>query len=564
MGFYAASIELFGDTEIGTFIDHWVTALHAVDSTGTTGSERERYRGELLSAICDYPRVRRLAANPVMLTCLCVVHWNEGRLPEGRSRVYRAVLKWLIASRTKLREAEGFTDRFAWNAFALLAFAMSSNWGGKRATFSLEDAVISVDSAVRRQFPGISSTDRRHEARRWLAFECLGSSIIEELPLRRIRFWHLTFQEFLTALQLAWYDDGESSRNSWWPIVRKHLTDTQWREIIDLFPGCLLDEGGEARVDQLVERVMALRGKEDDLLAEARVAGIVRRLLQTLTAYQYRPHPEVPWTYENALKRAMAVFAREDSLQIPISLRIEVAAALGRGGDPRLAPECDNFIAVPSLSGFGLGKFPVTVEEYQRFIESGGYNDPSYWDTEGWEHCQKEGWQTPGDWVRQLETPNRPVTSVSWYEANSYCRWVSKQRGSEARLPTESEWEQAAAWPHGHFPWGDERPDSERANFDKRVGAPTPVGIYPKGDGQFGHCDLAGNVWEWCADTAGSQEGRVCRGGGWLNLAESLRADFGVKYWPGFRGNDVGFRVAVSFPNSANRGSLPVSGSQEE
>jgi predicted NACHT family NTPase len=188
-----------------------VAALYAVNDPRELRGEGESYRAALVEALCDLPRIRRLAANPVMLTCLCVVHWNEGRLPDGRSRVYRAVLRWLIASRTPLREQEGFTDPFAETAFARLALAMVRTEDGKKAVFDLEEAAVAIDADVERQFPQLSPEERRREARRWLAFECLGSGIVEELPGRRLRFWHLTFQEFLSALQLAWLDDGEES-----------------------------------------------------------------------------------------------------------------------------------------------------------------------------------------------------------------------------------------------------------------------------------------------------------------------------------------------------------------
>ena len=130
---------------------------------------------------------------------------------------------------------------------------------------------------------------------------------MEELPGRRVRFWHLTFQEFLAALQLAWKDDGESPESSWWPLVREHLDAAQWRETIELFPGCLLEEGGEGRVDKLLERVLRLRAT-GDLASEARVAGIVGRLLQTLVADQYRPRPETEEAYETALRKSLEIF----------------------------------------------------------------------------------------------------------------------------------------------------------------------------------------------------------------------------------------------------------------
>ncbi|MCP4660452.1 MAG: hypothetical protein GY856_34045, partial [bacterium] len=281
MGFHTTMIEPFGDSEIRTFVDQWVAALHEAESTADLGGEGQRYRERLLAAIMERPRVRRLATNPVMLTCLCVVHWNEGQLPEGRSRVYRAVVHWLIAARRELREQQGFTDRFAWRAFARLALAMVNAEQGKRSIFDIEDAAVAVDAVVRRDRPGLEAEDRRHRAREWLRFECLGSGIVEEVAGNRIRFWHLTFQEFLAALQLAWRSDGEvDEQDDWWPLVRERLDDAQWRETIELFPGCLFDEGGEGRVDKLVDRVLALRGPAPDLATEARIAGIVGRLLQ--------------------------------------------------------------------------------------------------------------------------------------------------------------------------------------------------------------------------------------------------------------------------------------------
>lgn len=116
MGFHRATIEPFGDAEIRTFVSHWVAALHAAGKA-RRGDGEARYGATLSEAIVGRSRVRRLAGNPVMLTCLCVVHWNEGQLPEGRSRVYRSVLNWLIAARSHGRQAQGFTDLFAWRAW---------------------------------------------------------------------------------------------------------------------------------------------------------------------------------------------------------------------------------------------------------------------------------------------------------------------------------------------------------------------------------------------------------------------------------------------------------------
>lgn len=148
------------------------------------------------------------------------------------------------------------------------------------------------------------------------------------------------------------------------------------------------------------------------------MAGVAGRLLQTLSAYQYQPRPEITASYETALEQSMEIFTPGGAAQVPVKDRIAVAEALGRGGDPRLAPDRSNFLAVPGLKGVRLGKYPVTVEEYQRFVESRGYEESKYWEPAGWALRMEQGWEAPGRWEQQLETPNRPVTQVSWHEAS--------------------------------------------------------------------------------------------------------------------------------------------------
>ena len=147
----------------------------------------------------------------------------------------------------------------------------------------------------------------------------------------------------------------------------------------------------------------------------------------------------------------------------------------------------------------------------------------------------KEKWEAPRSWAEQLAVRNRPVVEVSWYEARAYCRWLSRQwrNEGEVRLPTNEEREQAASPDKRKYPWGNEEPDPERANFGEHVNHPTPVGIYPMGNGAFGHGDLAGNVWEWSAD--GGQGLRGLRGGAWVEPPEFLAAGVSQRQRPGAR-----------------------------
>jgi predicted NACHT family NTPase len=321
MGFTYAGIESFAKPQIATFIDHWVGALYDTGQGTEPGTEACDYQGRLLAAITERPQLRRLAANPVMLTCLCVVHWNEGGLPDARARLYRAVLHWLRAARGLQRQELGISDSFAERAFPALALAMMDgigDGGGKRVFFDLEEAAEALQPIAERDFPEKSVQERLMLLRRWLRFECTGSGIIEELGRHRLRFWHLTFQEYLAAQQLAWLGDGDG-RDDWWPRIRSRLDNPQWRETVELLPGCLLDEGGQRRVDRLLERVLGLLGKDAELPAQARVAGVMGRLLEPMRGYGYRSPPVIQIRYDELLGYALDIFEPSGAAQVPIA-----------------------------------------------------------------------------------------------------------------------------------------------------------------------------------------------------------------------------------------------------
>jgi serine/threonine-protein kinase len=183
-----------------------------------------------------------------------------------------------------------------------------------------------------------------------------------------------------------------------------------------------------------------------------------------------------------------------------------------------------------------MGRYPVTVQEHRQFVEAGGYRDKQFWRAGGFGEST-----APGAWDEQLQYPNRPVVNVSWYEAAAYCAWAG------VRLPTDEEWERAARGAEGReYPWGNEEPDPNRANYDEgKVGAPTPVGLYPKGATPEGIMDMAGNVWEWTADWY--DEDRSVRGGSWFDLSRGLRAAR-VRGRPVVRCDYVGFRCVREIP----------------
>jgi ergothioneine biosynthesis protein EgtB len=190
------------------------------------------------------------------------------------------------------------------------------------------------------------------------------------------------------------------------------------------------------------------------------------------------------------------------------------------------------------VPAFALASRPVTNAEFAAFVEAGGYQQPRWWLSDGWAALHAEGWRAPGYWeggpggwsvftlggLRPLP-PDAPVCHLSFYEADAYARWVG------ARLPTEAEWETAAA----------RAPVAGRFVED---GGLEPAPLAPD-EGRDAPARLFGDVWEWTASpyvaypgyrpaagALGEYNGKfmcnqmVLRGGSCASPREHLRASY--------------------------------------
>ncbi|MDX1660594.1 MAG: ergothioneine biosynthesis protein EgtB [Gemmatimonadota bacterium] len=226
------------------------------------------------------------------------------------------------------------------------------------------------------------------------------------------------------------------------------------------------------------------------------------------------------------------------------------------------------------LDAFWIDAAPVTNGDFLDFVEAGGYEREELWSEAGREWLADTAVGHPFGWRRTDEgwieesfgrveplVPARPVIHVSWFEADAYARWDGK------RLPTEAEWEKAAAWDPElsvarPWPWGVDPPDPERANLDARTFAPAPVGAYPEGRSFYGCHQMVGDVWEWTSSAFLPYPGfeafpypeysevhfgddyRVLRGGSWATSALVARTTFRNWDWPKRRQIFAGFRCA--------------------
>ena len=186
--------------------------------------------------------------------------------------------------------------------------------------------------------------------------------------------------------------------------------------------------------------------------------------------------------------------------------------------------------------GFYMDKTEVTVGQFKAFLAD---NSSYSWDF---------SWASVDQYS---PTDNHPMIYVNWHDAVAYADWAGK------RLPTEAEWEYAArgGLDGKRYPWGDEIDDTQ-ANYNGNIGKTTVAGSYPANG--YGLYDVAGNVWEWCADRwdqnyydsspetnplgPDSGSSRVLRGGGWSNYTYYLRVAYRGYYFPHNRIDGLGFR----------------------
>lgn len=226
------------------------------------------------------------------------------------------------------------------------------------------------------------------------------------------------------------------------------------------------------------------------------------------------------------------------------------------------------------LPAYRIDTTPVSVASYRGFVEAGGYDDPRLWSDGGWEWRCRSGRRTPAFWVREGQTwlrrrfghleplpDDEPVQHVCWFEAEAYARWAGR------RLPTEAEWEKAAAWDPAtgrsrRFPWGDEPATPARANLGQSRYRPAPVGSYPDGASAVGALQMIGDVWEWTATDFTGHPGfctfpyaeysevffgsdyKVLRGGSWATDPLAARNTFRNWDYPVRRQIFAGFRTA--------------------
>lgn len=520
VGFDVVGIDYWTQEDIKSFLKAWTALLYV----NATEEKRRSYWGNLLSTILERSDLRSLARNAVMVTSMAVVHYNQKRLPEGRADLIEALIYWLIRAKSRDSHSPYATPKFIEDRYRELALAMFESEEGRRRRVGR----LWAAEKIARHFNGDVEA-----ALEFLAREETETGVLVRRGEGDLEFWHLSFQEYLAAKEIAGKTDDIDK--GWWARIQSHLDEPEWREVLAFVPACLSRLGSE-RVDLFFER-LGDSCTDRDLSTKAKRVALGGSILRDLQLPGYKPEGVSAWT--RALNDVLPLFSIEGE-GIPLETRYEAAIAYGLGGDDRLRDFDKTWVQLPGgiflmgaqaqdssapnfdpdaapwegpvceilVAPFEIRKYPITIQEYAEFVSDQGYQTRIFWTDEAWDWLQKNGYAEPAEWTEQLLTPNCPITGVSWFEANAYCVWLTLQdlRRIEYRLPSEAEWEYAARHglpPGQHFPWGNTVTPGQKveANFAwSGLRKKAPVGMFPKCVTADGIFDMFGNVEEWCAN----------------------------------------------------------------
>lgn len=328
-------------------------------------------------------------------------------------------------------------------------------------------------------------------------------------------------------------------------LTRPSLAEVlHWREAVDARLAGLIARGVDADLAALL--VLGLQHEQQH--QELILTDLLHLLSCNPMAPQYRAAPAAA---------AAAATAPPHWLEQPGGL-VDVGAAAGSG----FAFDNEQPRHRQWLAPHALASRLVTQGEWLAFMEDGGYTDARWWLAAGWDWRCAQGVTAPlywrrrsGDWCaftlhgEQPLAPDTPVHHISYYEADAYAAWAAAQAGAPLRLPTEAEWEHAAA----QTPWP--------ATADPT--SPTTALTPPPAAAGIGLQQLHGAVWQWTrsayapypgfapwAGAVGEYNGKfmigqqVLRGGSVATPAGHARPSYRNFFAPDARWQFSGLRLA--------------------
>jgi formylglycine-generating enzyme required for sulfatase activity len=582
--------------EVEAFLSRWFTAwLQETDGKLTFETAQKRaqrdYVNGVMHSINQSESVRRLAINPLLLTILAIIYQIGRNLPNRRVELYEIVAKTMIENwrHSQTGHTSRIHERMSANEvyfmLASLAYWLHENKPG--GTMSQEEWQKKISALLKEA--GHEDAELNQLVEHFMRHARNETGLLTERSPGQIGFFHLTLEEYMAAVEIARQDTD--TRLS---MLETHWQNPRWGEVILLTAGDLDQRGNKQFLESFLLHILHLEGGKpgsNALLTGRALADVGVRRVKESIAKDVRA----------ALKFVMQDADPDTGKPYPaarIALEDRASAADTLDELGYIPEDLYEFAAVPGDLFFA--RHPVTNLQYQRFLNAPDFADERYWtdfpkyDENG--VLMDETWGGAGlDWLKRalkdsdeadgkvifprnwlnprfgIARRTAPVVSLTWWEANAYCKWLtvhyrelpefaslSALRAPDVlfRLPLETEWTRAAGGEkNDRFAFGElKNPKDEIMQYantsESGINRTTPVGMYPLGRTQSGLWDMGGNVWEWQANFYDKDHDVLAlRGGSWDFDHDFARVSARYNNRPNPEWYLYGFRVCCAPPS---------------
>ncbi|MEM7534029.1 MAG: SUMF1/EgtB/PvdO family nonheme iron enzyme [Chloroflexota bacterium] len=528
----------FTQNQIEFFIDKWY--MHNADRKHLNYTDTQGKANHLKQKIKNTRQLRDFAETPLLLTLLVSLHaWKGGNLPKTHSELYEKSVELLLDQWEQRRVAYNLHGELEYQEPSLTEYLKVDReqivnvlgYLAYKVHLDQENLTDAADIHARDlvyELYNLNPDDdltATVDPKKLVFYLSNRAGILLPKGAGVYAFPHRTFQEYMAAIYLTkdeyplklarlarkdpdrWREvislaasrAGQGTPYALWALIerlsRRRVTSQKWSNEDDwgtFFAGRLLVQNDLIPTNNAVDRQddlipthnavdrqddLELDDDEDDESDDEKLAIYRDRLVYIMT----KPKPILP-----PIERAEVgnvVSALGDSRDLDEWIHI-AAGSFWMGSHES---EDASYYEKPQHQqviekAYWIGKYPVTNQQYERFVSEQGYPALGHW----------EGQHVP------MQLCNHPVVNVSWTDAYAYCQWLSEKLGRRVHLPSEAQWERAARGQTKNiYPWGDQF-DTIFCNVnDTGIGTTSAVGIFTDGASPDGCMDMAGNVWEW-------------------------------------------------------------------